>query len=134
MNILDFVALALAANSITTAWFYGSLFKQLLAYFDKKKKQAEAEGKFSFFGELLTCVLCLPYHISGWTAFLFWLPAQLLPTPWDNLPRLFLFALAVTTLVHYMQGVLPLEDDDGKTNNTDDTDSLGETYDSESTE
>lgn len=103
MNILDLVLLALATNAIGTAWFYGSIFKRPREYFEKHGK---------LFGELMTCPICLPYHLSFWTAVLLWLPGYFLPEPWSVVSRLPLLAFATTTLVHYMQGVLPLEDDD----------------------
>lgn len=115
-EFLDFIALALAANSVQTAWLYGSLFDSLRGYFDARKK--------TFFGELMTCPLCLPYHVAFWTAVILWLPAQLLSDPWDTYPRLVLYSLAVTTIIHFLQGVLPLEEtneeekDDEQTSNT----------------
>ena len=126
MTILDLVVLALAANAVATAWFYGSIFENIQTYFEKRG---------GLLGELMTCPLCLPYHIAFWVVVLLWLPGFFLWEPWTTVSRIPLYAFAVTTLVHYMQGVLPLEedeedddeeDDDGQAGEPDDEDGVGE--------
>lgn len=99
-TILDFLAVAPAVNAIVTAWLFGSLFDKPRSYFEARPT--------TFFGKLMTCPLCLPYHVAFWTLVCMWLPAQLLPAHWDMIPRVPLYAFAFTTLVHYMQGVLPI--------------------------
>jgi hypothetical protein len=103
MNILDFVACALAANSVVTAWFYGSIFERFRAYF---------EGRGGLLGELFGCLLCFPYHAAFWTVALLWLPGTLAPEPWATVLRLPLYAFALTTVIHYMQGVLPVKEEE----------------------
>jgi hypothetical protein len=80
------------------------LFKSWLAYFEKRSD--------TFFGELMTCPMCLPYHVSFWLLILLWIPLESLAAPWDLLIRVPIYSLAITTLIHYMQGVLPVEVED----------------------
>jgi hypothetical protein len=101
--IIDIVVIALAANAIATAWFYGDIFEKARAYF-------EARG--GLLSELMGCPLCLPYHISLWVTLLLWLPGTFMPHWLGTIYHIPLYAFAVTTLVHYMQGVLPLAEDE----------------------
>ncbi len=101
---IDFVAVVFAVAALMTAWFYGSLFERWREY--------AKEREHTFFGALVTCPLCLAYHLSFWVVVLLWLPIVLLPAPWNELPRALLYALAATTLVHYVHGVLPLQEEE----------------------
>jgi hypothetical protein len=98
MDLLNFVALMLAADAINTAWFFGSLFDKQRVYF---------KGIGGFFGELLTCQICLAYHISFWTAVILWVPGLFFQEPISSITRLPLYAFAITDVVHLMQLVHP---------------------------
>jgi hypothetical protein len=109
--LLDFAALVLAGDAVITAWFYGSIFENRRAYFEKRG---------GLLGELMGCSLCLSYHVCLWLALLLWLTIQLcsnLPGNWPLLaflPRAVLYAFAATDLVHWLQGdrPIPVEEDD----------------------
>ncbi len=114
-SLFEVLILALAVNALVTAWLYGSLF-------ERPRKVCE-QNKETWWGDLLTCSLCLPFHVAFWLAVILWVPAAILPTPWHLIPRAITYILAATTLVHYMQGVLPVTDgdDDGSTESNNDS-------------
>ncbi len=108
MTLLDFVIVALAADAITSAWFFGEIFDSVRGYFQIFKDKTLTKTEW-FFGTLFTCIFCLPYHIAFWTVALLWLPGFLLPEPWQTMSRLPVYAFAVTTVIHFLQQVRPFE-------------------------
>lgn len=108
MPWFDFVLIALAADAITSAWFYGSIFERWRNYFKKLQETGTTRTSW-FFGTLLTCNFCLPYHIAFWTLVLLWLPGIFLGEPWHTVSRVPLYAFAATTVIHFLQQTRPFE-------------------------
>lgn len=108
-RIFQFFVLVLAADAVTTVWFYGSIFEKPLNYFKNRK---------DMLGELMSCNLCLPYHIAFWFVLLTTL-SLLMPTWVGKVWEVVLYSLAVTDLLHFLQQVRPfVEDKDERTKST----------------
>lgn len=101
--LLDFLLACLAADAITSAWFYGSIFKGW---------REKVDGwKSDFWRELFQCSFCLTYHYPWAVVLPLFVVAQLLPvdaTVWGWLPRYPLYSLAMTDVVHWLQGERPI--------------------------
>jgi len=96
MNTIDLVALPLATRTVLFGWFQeGGLFAKQYAYMEARG------GKL---GKLFTCPYCLGLHVCAALMLLFVLPAALLAEPWGLLPRIPLYTLALTTVVHAIVG------------------------------
>jgi hypothetical protein len=98
-HLIDFIAVILAADAITSAWFYGSIFEDSREFFAKQK---------GLLAELMSCTFCLPYHICFWTIVLLWATAQTLPEHLAIVPRSILYTFAATDAVHWLQGERPI--------------------------
>jgi hypothetical protein len=103
MELITFLALILAVDALVTAWFYGSIFEKKVEYFEKRG---------GFWGELMTCPLCLSFHIAFWLTILFVVPSLFLPAPWNKVITLPLYSLAATDVVHWLHGVRPIKDEE----------------------
>ena len=127
MSFLDFIIIILATDAITSAWFYGELFTKVREYFykilDNYTKNDEEDIEDWFFGMLFTCPFCLSYHIAFWTVILLWLPSYFLSEPWNIVYKLPLYALATTTVIHFLQQVRPFINEDNNDTNGSNTDS-----------
>jgi len=111
MPIYDFVMLFLASGALVNAWMMkDGLFEgwrdSLLAWGEPR---AEIESSFSwptlgdrwrwFWSKLLTCRVCVTYHVSFWLITIFYLPRLLwLTAPWDVVLFIPVYALAATRL------------------------------------
>jgi len=94
---MELLVLALAAQSILTAWFQeGGLFANCRGKYEALKITGSKLAK------LLTCAECFAYHATFWVVALLWLPAALLPAPWHLFPKAVLYSLAATTIVHWL--------------------------------
>lgn len=98
----NILCIAFASNSIMMAWLYGALFDKPRKYFEDRSD--------TFLGKLLTCPMCLSYHVAFWVTVLIWLPAELLLFPYSYIPVTILYSLSAVTIIHYLQGVLPIVD------------------------
>lgn len=103
LHLVDFIALALASSLCVTDWFNSELFKNV---------REKLEARTDKLGELAGCPFCLSHHTTFWLAVLLWLPAQLLPDGWHELPRCVLYILAATTIVHFLQDAPPFSHDE----------------------
>lgn len=136
MNLLDFLALALAGGALVDVWFNGSLFANWLAFMQVKAQgpppvdatppgdAAESNEvaveeplprlmRFAdrvlprLAAELLSCPDCLAHHTPAVIACGCLVPALFLDQPWADLFKLPMYALAATRLGFILNGFLP---------------------------
>lgn len=70
---LDLLVLVLATDALLVAWFKGSIFA---SYRARAEAWQVSKGILRpFFGELLSCPKCLPFHVAFWL----YLAALLIP-------------------------------------------------------
>jgi hypothetical protein len=69
LTILDLLVMILAADAVLVAWFKGSLFNGLRARVEAWSDSTSFVK--AFFGELLTCPICLPLHLAIWITFFY---------------------------------------------------------------
>ena len=104
MAILDFVMIFLATGALVNAWMLtGGLFEGwrdfLAAWGEPEGVSPRSDAVRQFFAKLLTCRICLTYHVSFWLLVLFYLPSSLwLSPPWAVVWLLPVYALAATRL------------------------------------
>lgn len=101
--LLNLVVWALSVDAILTAWFYGDIFERPLNFFTKW-----SESKYTFFwfiGKLLSCPICLAYHVSFWTGILIFVPVLFMPEDHYQYWMFIFYSLAVTSVVHKLQDV-----------------------------
>jgi hypothetical protein len=126
VNVLDFVALILAAGAVVDVWFNGSIFAEMRAWAEAKANgdaalYDEEQDPLSidtdlpvpddppswwmriankivptWMAELLTCPFCLSYHAPVWLTVVFILPGLFLIEPGSTLLKLPLYCLAAT--------------------------------------
>lgn len=87
VSTLEVVLLHLVVLAVMRAWFMGSIFGYWRSYF-------QARG--GRLGELLSCPLCLSYHVAFWIELLFIAPFKIYATTWCilTLSPLVVFAAA----------------------------------------
>jgi len=80
---LYLIGLAISTNLIFV-WFFTSIKYHLFRFLKIVNKNCEIQNvdnelilKNRFFGELLSCPICLSTHISFWTAFIIYLMSDL---------------------------------------------------------
>lgn len=103
VQLLDFIALVLAADALTTAWFYGSIFDNWRNKLDKKG---------GFWAGLFSCPLCLSYHIPWLLLMPFLITSLFLSSPWDLVAKLPIYSIAITDLVHWLHEIRPIKDEE----------------------
>lgn len=122
---MDYILLGfawiLAVDALLTAWFYGSIFQKPFEMFERWEEDSRS-GIKRWFGELFTCPMCLSYHVTFWYGLIFLgLPALFLPYPYEDYAYYITYSLAVTDIVHWLQGVRSFresEDDKGSSEST----------------
>ena len=88
---LDVLIVGLATLGILRAWFKGSLFARKLAKYQALRDQGSRAG------ELLSCPLCLSYHVAFWFNLLFMVPQHLVQgSCWLDVLMVALSVLPVT--------------------------------------
>ena len=98
----DCVALALAVLALERAWFEGGSPSARLERARAWRGLRGRKAPLSFLGHVLTCPVCLPFHLAFWLAALVVLPCYWLPGPWPAVLRTLLRLLAVVGLVHLL--------------------------------
>lgn len=126
MDLVSFVMLFLAAGALVNAWMLkDGLFEPWRDWLSVWGSPADAGtwGEYArwFIAKLLTCRICLTYHVAFWLIVLFWLPSFWLPPPWGVVLFIPVYALAATrlslligTVVTYLDLVDPETDYDGE--------------------
>lgn len=136
MTTLDFIALSLAAGDIVDVWFNGSIFSAIRGYVQARADTPDAPAPedelvlpppedptiteetsaWTRFGdrflptllaELLSCSYCFSRHTPFYLAVCFYVPSLFLPSPWSDLVKLPVYALAAARLGWVLNGILP---------------------------
>jgi len=113
MDLLDFVALFLAAGAVVNAWMKkDGLFA---GWRDWLAIWGDQSGWRWFFATLLNCRVCLTYHAAFWLMVVFYLPSHFwLSPPWAVVWFLPVYSLAATRLsllIGSLTASLPIEND-----------------------
>lgn len=135
MNTLDFLALSLAAGDVVDVWFNGSIFSAARGYMQNRADSLDAtpepEDELALpedptiteetsvwtrlgdrlvptlLAELLSCSYCFSRHTPLYLALCFYVPSLFLPSPWSDLFKLPVYALAASRLGWVLNGILP---------------------------
>jgi hypothetical protein len=71
--VLESMLLGFVVLAVLRAWKMGSIFEGRRSYWQVRK---------GWLGELLSCPLCLSYHVAFWCEVLFFVPVKVYITAW----------------------------------------------------
>jgi len=119
MGALDFIVIFLATGAAVNAWLHkGGLFEGFRDWLAVMNEPVARPWWCDWFWsklyQLMTCRICLTYHVAFWLIVLFYLPHIWLPAPWGLIwfvPVYSLAATRVSLLIGSLTAALPISND-----------------------